>query len=65
MTNPDDLEPAIMNSNHNRFHLTDDTSLMGDSKMNEELGFLGATQAAEQILNGSHIFPPGTNAHKI
>ena len=65
VTDPTELEPAIMANNHKRFHLTDDTPLMGDSEMNKELGFLGATQAAEQILNGTYIFPPGTDAHTI
>ena len=33
--------------------------------MNKDLGFLGATKAAEQILNGTYIFPPGTDPHTI
>ena len=62
---PEELEPAIMDNNRKKFHLTDDTPLMGESKMNEELGFLGATKAAEQILKGTYVFPPGTDAHTI
>ena len=65
VTDPTELEPAIMANNPKRFHLTDDTPLMGDSDMNKELGFLGATQAAEQSLNGTYIVPPGTDAHSI
>ena len=63
VTDPTELEPAIMANNHKRFHLTDDTPLMGDSEMNKELGFLGANQAAEQILNGTYIFQPGADAN--
>ena len=65
VNDPEELEPAIMNSNRKRFHLTDDTPLMGESVMNEELGFLGATKAAEQILNGTYKFPPNTDVHTI
>jgi len=31
VTDPEELEPAIMENNHKRFHLTDDTPLLGDS----------------------------------
>ena len=65
VTDPEELEPAIMENNHKRFHLTDDTPLMGDSEMKKELGFLGATKATKQILNGTYIFPPGTDPHTI
>ena len=37
MTDPAELEPAIMNNNFKRLHLTDDIPLMGESIMHEEL----------------------------
>ena len=54
-----------MDNNHERFHLTDDTPLMGNTTMQKELGFLGDTQAAEQILKGTYEFPPDTDAYTV
>ena len=48
---------AIMTTNEARFRLTETTPPMTEP-LRTQLGFLGTTEAAQQILDGTYIAPP-------
>ena len=56
----DEVEAAVMHNNEARFRLTEDTPFMQEP-LREEVGFLGATEAAQQMLAGTYVCPPGTD----
>ena len=54
------IERAIMEENTKRFRLTENTPLMVEP-MRGELGVLGDTRAAKEILAGSYNIPEGVD----
>jgi hypothetical protein len=55
-----DVEAAIMANNEARFRLTEDTPLMQPAFVHD-LGYLGCTEAASRILQGTYECPDGTD----
>ena len=53
----EEVEQAVMANNEARFRLTENTPPMTEP-LRSELGFLGNTEAARQILNGTYECPP-------
>ena len=56
------VEAAIIENNTTRFRLTENTPPMQEPLVSE-LGFEGTTEAAEQILAGTYVCPPGTDQY--
>jgi hypothetical protein len=56
------VERLIMENNLARFHLTEDTPPMMEPLL-LELGYLANTEAAERILAGNYVCPPGTDQY--
>ena len=61
MTSQQDVENHTMNMCSARFCLTENTPPMTEP-LRSELGFLGTTAAAQQILAGTYEPPPGVDA---
>lgn len=61
-TEKEAVEQAIMANNAARFRLTEPTPMLRPPLRNE-LGLLGATEAAKQILQGTYQCPEGTDAY--
>ena len=53
----EDVEAAIMEMCKKRFLLTYGTLLMNDRKLAQDLGHLGGSTAAADILGGMYEFP--------
>jgi hypothetical protein len=51
------MEQCIMENNSRRFRLTESTPPMQEPLVSQ-LGYLGNTEAASQILNGTYVCPP-------
>ena len=56
----DEVEAAVMQNNEARFRLTEPTPFMQEP-LRSEAGFFGATEAAQQMLDGTHVCPAGTD----
>jgi hypothetical protein len=58
--NQEEVEAAIRQNNERRFCLTETTTFMQEEWQNE-VGFLGAMEAAQQMIQGTYICPEGTD----
>ena len=56
----EEVEDAIMKNNEARFRLTEATPFMQEP-LRSEVGFFGATEAAQQMLDGTYECPEGTD----
>ena len=56
----EEVEAAIMKNNEARFRLTESTPFMQEP-LRSEVGFFGATAAAQQMLDGTYVCPEGTD----
>jgi hypothetical protein len=59
-----DMERACFLENESRFSQTEDTPPMMEPTLSK-LGWLGDTEAVEQILLGHYVSPPGTDKYMI
>jgi hypothetical protein len=57
ITDQPTMEQRIMENNSRRFRLTESTPPMQEPLISQ-LGYLGNTEAASQILNGTFVCPP-------
>jgi hypothetical protein len=57
ITDQPTMEQRIMENNSRRFRLTESTPPMQEPLVSQ-LGYLGNTEAASQILNGTFVCPP-------
>jgi hypothetical protein len=56
------VERLIIENNSSHFCLTEDTPPMTEPLLSE-LGYLANTEAAERILAGNYVCPPGTDQY--
>ena len=58
------VEEAIMSENQQRFRLAK-SSPLSSGRLYEDLGYIADTEAAQKILDGTYVPPPGTDEHTI
>ena len=63
-TSKDDVESSIIDGVSSRFRSTEGTPLRS-GPIAEAAGLLGDTEAAQTILNGTYVPPPGTDNHAV
>lgn len=61
-TDKEDIERTCLQENKEKFNQTKDTPCMM-SPLKEELGFLGTSEACQQILDGTYRVPQGTDPY--
>ena len=53
-----------MSENHQRFLLAK-SSPLSSGRLYEDLGYIAGTEAAQKILGGTYVPPPGTDEHTV
>ena len=62
VTNKKSIEKGCAIENENKYRQTETTPCM-TGQIVKDIGYLGNTESAQQILDGTYISPPGTNQH--
>ena len=62
ITDKEKIEKGCATENASKYRQTESTPCM-QGQLAEEIGYLGDTNAAQRILDGTYITPPGTNQY--